>query len=494
MSFNTKCNVCCRQDILNYIFLILVSIVFLLIHSFNTSPFYIGYGGDSANYLIMGKMLLAGKIPYLDFFDHKGPMMIFIEALGQSIISDRLGIFILQTFNLSLTLLLVYRIARLFINEVNSLTVTLTSLLFFAFTMEGGNLTEEYSLPFLLFSLYMALKVLLTDFKSIKPIYIILLGISAAFLLWIRMNNTNVALASAIFIFIVTLKDGNIKGLRNFVLYYLLGFLLVTLPLCYYFYSKDAFYEMFFAAFIYNFKYIGINESPSPFHSLVDTFFYLLKAWTPFVVLLIGTIVYYINNKPSYKIILLSTLLIVIGYASTHVGAAYYHYMTLNIPCLVLGLIYILKADSLRSRKVSIVLCVSVFVVLSLFTVHKFSANGAFKKWDKAFISDSRDIIDQIPQSDRNSIYAYHTMTRFHASSQSFPCFKYFMMQEWQGKYNPDLLNEINAMLVNDPPQWIVTQFRDQSTNRKFWEIVESKYELYYVNNHFELFRLKKSK
>lgn len=40
------------------------------------------YGGDSAVFILIGKMFNAGKVPYVDFFEHKGPTLIFIEAIG----------------------------------------------------------------------------------------------------------------------------------------------------------------------------------------------------------------------------------------------------------------------------------------------------------------------------------------------------------------------------------------------------------------------------
>lgn len=55
---------------------------------------------DSAVFIAMGEMFLDGKIPYKDFFDHKGFVLIVIEAAGQLFIRGRDEIFILQIANL----------------------------------------------------------------------------------------------------------------------------------------------------------------------------------------------------------------------------------------------------------------------------------------------------------------------------------------------------------------------------------------------------------
>ena len=39
-------------------------------------------GTDNGVFLYGGQQLLAGKTPYLDFWDHKGPLIYFINAIG----------------------------------------------------------------------------------------------------------------------------------------------------------------------------------------------------------------------------------------------------------------------------------------------------------------------------------------------------------------------------------------------------------------------------
>ena len=38
--------------------------------------------GDSAAFVFIGKQMLKGKVPYLDYFDHKGPLLYLIEYAG----------------------------------------------------------------------------------------------------------------------------------------------------------------------------------------------------------------------------------------------------------------------------------------------------------------------------------------------------------------------------------------------------------------------------
>lgn len=94
-----------------YLLFLILSIFFLLIFSGSTSPLYNMSGVDSSIFVMMGKMFLEGKTPYVDFFDHKGPILILVEALGLSLYpSGNTGIFIIQIINLTIAQILIFHI------------------------------------------------------------------------------------------------------------------------------------------------------------------------------------------------------------------------------------------------------------------------------------------------------------------------------------------------------------------------------------------------
>ena len=70
----------------------------LLLFCSGTSPLYNGHDWTDANtYLTMGRGLLHGVVPYRDLFDHKGPLLYFVYALGALLSpSGFFGIYLLQ--------------------------------------------------------------------------------------------------------------------------------------------------------------------------------------------------------------------------------------------------------------------------------------------------------------------------------------------------------------------------------------------------------------
>lgn len=140
--------------------------LFLSIVSITTSPFCIRYGVDSEMFRMVGRMAHRGMVPYKDFFDHKGPVIITIEWLGCLIGEDRIGIFIVQFIFMMFTLIATYKLLRLRWSYKKSLILTLLMLCVLRVYYEGGNLTEEYCLPFLIWSCYLASKYMLQGYDN----------------------------------------------------------------------------------------------------------------------------------------------------------------------------------------------------------------------------------------------------------------------------------------------------------------------------------------
>ena len=98
---------------------VFASTVFILLFSYSTSPLYpYYYGTDSAQFLTIGKAWALGKIPYIDVFDHKGPLIFFIDMLGFLIswggVKQTIGIMIIQIVFMSFTLIATNQIVKLY--------------------------------------------------------------------------------------------------------------------------------------------------------------------------------------------------------------------------------------------------------------------------------------------------------------------------------------------------------------------------------------------
>ena len=104
-----------RKNFLLIFVLFTISALFVLIMSFSTSPLYPYYfGGDSAQFQTVGKGWSMGMIPYKNMFDHKGPIIFFVDMLGFLLIGTSSGIMLLQIVFMFFTLFSLFLLSQLY--------------------------------------------------------------------------------------------------------------------------------------------------------------------------------------------------------------------------------------------------------------------------------------------------------------------------------------------------------------------------------------------
>jgi len=235
-----------------------LSSVFLWFFSFSTSPAYSFEGGDSSVFKIMGQAILQGRIPYKDIFDHKGPILYFIEAFGQLLYSGRVGIFIIQIINLTTSVYLWLKTSRLFVSPLISLICVAITLSFLFFTYTGGNISEEFSLLFISLALFESVKIILSLLKHSLLRTAILIGVCFGLSFFIRPNDAVAFIGGLMvgtFIFLVYKKE------KSQVLWllcgYSIGFLVILIPLLIFFGINGAIGDLYYGLIDYNSQYAG---------------------------------------------------------------------------------------------------------------------------------------------------------------------------------------------------------------------------------------------
>lgn len=478
------------SEIAYYLFLLVLSAIFVSIFCEVASPFTYRYVGDSSIFMTMGRMFADGMIPYLEFFDHKGPSLVLLEGLGQAVAPYRRGVWILEFINLSLCLIILYRIGNLIFDKKKSSILILAFLILFSRIASKGNTSEELSLVPLFLSIYILCKYYFQEKKiSAKDGFII--GLCFSFLFWLRLNNAGAVVAVCVFFFVATLIDREYKSLRNLILYFILGQLPFTILYLGYFFYHDAVYEVIYATFLFNFKYVSSLFSTDGEAFEVNIIVAL--------VLLVGTALEYIKEK-DWKIILLSTLLYFFSYITVNIGYAYAHYYILMCPAFVFGVVLILKSiESGRIINIAFLLLLAAFSALTIRSGYYVISEGEyFKAFATKRHTEIHEVIAEIPKNERSRTYYYGIDSNFYLLAEVNPNYKYFVLQEWHGRHDSEIFDEINQMLISDNyPIWIMGEFFrgkenfDWSLNKEFAQFLKDNYDLHLHKHGFLLFKRK---
>ena len=222
----------------------LVFVIGMLFWSGFSSPLYpYYYKDDSALFMLIGKGMVSGKTVYVDLFDHKGPILFFIEALG-FLMGGRIGVWFIQCVAGIVTILFTYRAWKLLqqnqqeLKKNHLIGVLVGGYTIFFFTFWNGNFSEEYSLPFIAVSLYGFVKYAMGVEQEAKHPWTqaVIYGISVSVLSLIRINNAVSICAGVLVIGIYLIYKREFKNIFHNIGGGLLGCAIVFGPVILYFY------------------------------------------------------------------------------------------------------------------------------------------------------------------------------------------------------------------------------------------------------------------
>ncbi|HMN62847.1 MAG TPA: glycosyltransferase family 39 protein [Anaerolinea sp.] len=111
---------------------------------------------DYSIFQYVGERIREGQLPYRDVFDHKPPLIFYLDALGLTLGGgSRWGIWALQLIAVGSAGLLGYAALKRVFGRFPAWLAAAGFLLNLVFVHEGGNLTEEFALPFQFAAVYL---------------------------------------------------------------------------------------------------------------------------------------------------------------------------------------------------------------------------------------------------------------------------------------------------------------------------------------------------
>nr|MCR5107269.1 hypothetical protein [Lachnospiraceae bacterium] len=256
------------KSILPYLILLVISFLFILLFSLWTSPFYKNwYGCDASFFTMVGRGITMGRLPYRDFFDLKGPYFFFIEALGQFIHKDRMGVFIIQVIFMWFDLILVVKICRIFLNRAKTAAVLIIFLFTHASILWGGNTLEEYMQPLNFLVVYVTLSFLHEKKlnKDDIPFYVpFISGLASGIMIFSKITVAAPIAGICIGVGISLLIYKRYKTLLYYVIYFILGLLTAIVPILAFFYFNGFLSYMLYCVF--EFAFLRGTDFAEPFN------------------------------------------------------------------------------------------------------------------------------------------------------------------------------------------------------------------------------------
>lgn len=455
------------------IVLAIVSAFFVYVFSTSTSPVVEKFfKDDSAIFQVVGRAWARGKLPYVDIFDHKGPLLFAINAVGYKMGIGSSGILLLQWLFCVLTFGFIYKTARLHFKVGISIGITLLSYLVLAVTYSQGNLSEEYSLLFIVVPLYLSMryfkKINLEKEKNIEhpPIYAFWYGLSFMAIVLMRMTNAIVICCIVFVVLCVLLCKKSWKNLAYNVMAFMIGAVICFLPFAVYFWIKGALGEMCYATFLYNFLYASGSNI---FTVDGDGWNKIAFAVMTEILLFVCSIFHVWTTEKKKDILGIFSLLLSVTTAVLLFRMnRYVHYYMITMPYFVIAVIMLddLKKniDKKRIAKLGLVLCSGLVLMQVLCAgyktvVHKKSIE-TYQKQTSDYVACCDQFMGEIPKEEHEDVLVFGTfrLSQWYLVADINPCYKYAFLQDWWSLNSKELETEILNYLQGNPAKWMVVE------------------------------------
>lgn len=438
------------------------------------------YLWDSALFQVVGKLWADGLTPYVDIFDHKGPLLFFVQKLAYETAHPRMMLYHLESLMVTASLVLSYQTLRLKWKKMFSFAGAVLMLVFWLPLMEYGNLCETHSMPWLMLSLYLALRYLHSGKQAHPPISAFAYGVCFGANVMIRPNNGVLIVAVALAITIRLLALRQWENIVQNAAALLGGLAAVIAPFVLFFWQKGAMDAFVYATWTFNLLYAASLEFLLDAQSLRNVLFFIIPSiWC----LGLGGLCAVFKKGTLAGILLLSavgTLYVTLG------GIGYSHYFMLHVPLIALALYAtgVFWQKRSKGRWALAALCVAFVLTVGKTALPYMQKNllhapsMAEVQQEAAYDQMVSDIVRCIPADERNRVAVCGllvTDAELFLKSDLHPVGRYCFLMEWHSRADNTVRQRYLNTLKSGEAKWLI--YREGGAGEEILSFIQEAFE-----------------
>lgn len=421
---------------------------------------------DYAIFSYIGQQILRGKMPYTELWDHKPPLIFYINAVGLKIANGSLvGIWLIEFLMFYLGSVIIYRLLKKAFPRWISLPVLFFGILHYVRLLDFGNYTEEISLFFSI----CATGIYFSQFNSRFPKRC---GFLVGLLCGLAFTSKQNTISCWISLFIIDFIRHHSAGIsiKKFFQYWAsaaLGFILINACWVIYFACNNALSAYWNVAFQYNFTY-SEKSSDSRLACALTTLTFLPSVspylFAGFLSFIPAGLRFLRNRKGLMSKKNMLTLWAIFDipvelFFAGLSGMNYQHYFILCISPIIILLCDVITrlTDHLRVKTVAYKLCTAAILLVFTLPLTRCFKDNYMHRMPSSY-TKTRDYLLENTVPDR-SILVWGSRSAIYVMSERYAPTAYF--NERPLYLFPDNIQttqweEFLDDLMNDPPQVIV--------------------------------------
>lgn len=243
-----------HNRILPYIILATLALLFICLPVIPITGFF--PSRDAGVFLYIGNSIIDGETPYRDLWDHKGPLIFWIYALGLKLGSGTIwGPWLLQIANTIASTFLCHMILKRRYSPTVAIAATSTMVLAIVPTGLEFDLTEAYALTFQLLAILSLEKII---YRPSGFLWQSILGISGAAAFLLKPNMVGAWLCIFLYLYIFIIKN---KLNKNIILIAALSGLFAITGVIIHLWTNNALYDAYVAIWQFNREYASTDTN-----------------------------------------------------------------------------------------------------------------------------------------------------------------------------------------------------------------------------------------
>ena len=438
---------------------------------------------DSSVFKTVAWMMDKGLMPYKNSFDHKGPLLYIINWLGNKLSPYR-GVWIIEFLFMMITIVMLYKTARLVCKKCSSAIVVFTSFSLLYVYFQDGNLTEEYAMTFISVALFIFLDYLINS-KISNP-RLIICGFCLGCTLLLRPNMISVWVVMCTAILIKTLINKDRAALRRFIGWFLLGMAIIIVPIMIWLGVNDALEQCWKDYIIFNQLYTSNEGGVALFPAKWNSFFTFFN--TTVYIMALSSLIFIGKMRNHFLNITYIVYMLITLWFMCLSGTTYGHYGMILIPTVTYPLALIFsEIERIEMKNISKIIeaIVSIYLLSVIIApnwmelIETIPSTYAVKDIDHKteIVKNVTDIITLNTADDESiSVYGnwdiiYILSNRKHATRYSY--------QFPVGQIMPEIMDEYLSQLQDELPCFIVIQRGHYDNTIKDF-LNKNKYELFW--------------
>ncbi len=466
--FNTKRNLAVFGVMLP-LKLFILSLLFLAFFSFSVSiinPYLFHY--DSAYFQSVGKLWLSGTVPYRDFFDNKGPLLFLINAVAYIFPFPRLFLLLLEALLLSVALYLMFIMIKMRSGNRAAWASVLFFFLTYAYLINGGNSTEDYSLVFLLLVMIPEFIWITEESHGEHPVKLAFFdGIVTGLILMIVAKNVLPLAVLIIIIGVILIREKRWENIAKNLFAGVLGIAAVLNPFWLYFFSNSAGGDLIRSVFLYNIGYAA-STGGSLLSLSVRDLLLLLPEIAAFYTAVVLTVKKKYIAAAGLGFTALATAFLCIS------GSRYKHYYILGL--VMIPMIFLLWKEVRSIPLYALLLLMAVTGVA--YTPRQLGClMPASIKMSEEYCSDIEEIMTEVPDDYKDSVFVYNMedcLTCFYLVNDIKPIWRHSYLTEFHASFDPSVEREAMETLSEKRPAYVL--ITADSRNEELWEVLKRDY------------------